>query len=304
MVKDMKIIPAIRALRNDIIARTVTAGPGLGVERTPRGTRIYLEETPGGGGGAAWHGMFEMAGLVDATTTPGTTIYKVKVFNGNDLTGSAGIAHVNRQPFTVAVTEVVIAATGARHYVYLEFTPPVEATDTTAAVAAAVVVVVKTALMDSTDAVVYHLIGQAWVENSAIALSQDHIPGNVYMDWYGPCIGLLEGGDDTGTGDGDGDTGDGDTGDGDGDGDTGDGDGDTGDGDVDPEGLDPEDPEPEVCSSCGAEATHERRCPTCGGSYFECDDSRFDHATVICRLCKKLINKCVLTAHFEVTHPV
>jgi predicted RNA-binding Zn-ribbon protein involved in translation (DUF1610 family) len=158
--------------------------------------------------------------------------------------------------------------------------------------------------MDSTDAVVYHLIGQAWVENSAIALSQDHIPGNVYMDWYGPCRGVLEGGDDTGTGDGDGDTGDGDTGDGDGDGDTGDGDGDTGDGDVDPEGLDPEDPEPEVCSSCGAEATHERRCPTCGGSYFECDDSRFDHATVICRLCKKLINKCVLTAHFEVTHPV
>lgn len=194
----MKIIPAIRALRNDIIARTVTAGPGLGVERTPRGTRSYLEETPGGGGGGAssWHGMFEMAGLVDATTTPGTTIYKVKVFNGNDLTGSAGIAHVNRQPFTVAVTEVVIAATGARHYVYLEFTPPVEATDTTAAVAAAVVVVVKTALMDSTDKVVYHLLGQAWVEEGAILLSQDHIPGNVYMDWYGPCLGLLETDDD------------------------------------------------------------------------------------------------------------
>lgn len=192
----MKIIPTIRALRSAIIARTVTAGPGLGVERTPRGTRIYLEETASGGA-PAWRGMFEMAGVMDTTTTPGTTIYKVKVFNGNDPKGAAaGIAHVNRQPFTVPVTDVVIAATGARHYVYLEFTAPVEATDTAPAIPAAVAIVVKTGLMESTDAAVYHLIGQAWVKNGVLALSQDHIPGNVYMDWYGPCLGLLETDDD------------------------------------------------------------------------------------------------------------
>ena len=190
----MKIIPAIRALRSAVIARTVTAGPGLGVERTPRGTRIYLEEAQGGGGASAWPGMFEMAGLVD--TSGGAPVYKVKVFNGNDPEGDvAGVAHVNRQPFTVPVADVVITAT-ARHYVYLEFTAPVEATDTAPEVPEAIAVVVKTALMDSTDKVVYHLLGQAWVEEGAILLSQDHIPGNVYMDWYGPCLGLLETDDD------------------------------------------------------------------------------------------------------------
>lgn len=53
----MRIIPAIKSLRAAVIAGTITAGPGLGVERTPRGTRVYLEDT---GADVGWHGMFEL----------------------------------------------------------------------------------------------------------------------------------------------------------------------------------------------------------------------------------------------------
>lgn len=189
----MKIIPAIQKLQREVRAQAITAGVGIGVERTPTGTRIYVKDD-GVGDDGGWHGMFELAARVDANAGP--PVYKVKVFNGNDPESvTAGMAHVNRQPFQVATMEATIAATG-RHYVYLEFKAPVEATESTPAVPATVAAVVKTALMESNWHVVYHLLGQAWVENGTIRLSQDHIPGNVYMDWYGPCLGLLETEDD------------------------------------------------------------------------------------------------------------
>ncbi len=191
----MKIIPAIKALQKAVAANAAVPGSGIGVERTPRGTRIFLKEEPRGGGASPiWHGMFEMAARVD--TEDSKPVYKVRVLNGNDTEGDlAGVAHVNRQPFEVPVTDVAITASG-RHYVYLEFTASREAADTEDEVPAAVAVVAKTTLMESTEDAVYHLIGQAWVEDEALRLSQDHIPGNVYMDWYGPCLGLLETEDD------------------------------------------------------------------------------------------------------------
>jgi hypothetical protein len=190
----MKIIPAIKALQKAVAANAAVPGSGIGVERTPRGTRIFLKEEPRGGA-SAWRGMFEMEDRVELED--GEQVHKVKVFNGNDPEGDlAGVVHVNRQPFEVPVTDVAIAADGTRHYVYLEFTAPREATDTEDVVPAAVAVVAKTTLMESTEDAVYHLIGQAWVEDESLHLSQDHVPGNVYMEWYGPCLGLLETEDD------------------------------------------------------------------------------------------------------------
>lgn len=190
----MKIIPAIKALQKAVAANAAVPGSGIGVERTPRGTRIFLKEEPRGGA-SAWRGMFEMGDRVELED--GEQVHKVKVFNGNDPEGDlAGVVHVNRQPFEVPVTDVAIAADGTRHYVYLEFTAPREATDTEDEVPAAVAVVAKTTLMESTEDAVYHLIGQAWVEDESLHLSQDHVPGNVYMEWYGPCLGLLETEDD------------------------------------------------------------------------------------------------------------
>jgi len=78
-------------------------------------------------------------------------------------------------------------------YIYLKFTPPVEGETP---VPAAVVVSQETALQVSTDAVVWHLIGQAWIEDDMLKIEQNHVPGNAYIEWYGPCLGLLEESDD------------------------------------------------------------------------------------------------------------
>jgi hypothetical protein len=45
----MKIIPAIKALQKAVAANAAVPGSGIGVERTPRGTRIFLKEEPRGG---------------------------------------------------------------------------------------------------------------------------------------------------------------------------------------------------------------------------------------------------------------
>ena len=60
----MQIIPAIKALQTAVAANAAVPGSGIGVERTPRGTRIFLKEEPRGGA-SAWRGMFEMEERVE-----------------------------------------------------------------------------------------------------------------------------------------------------------------------------------------------------------------------------------------------
>ena len=51
-------------------------------------------------------------------------------------------------------------------------------------------------MQESTDTIVWHLIGQAWIDDDLLRIEQDHVPGNAYIEWYGPCLGLLEESDD------------------------------------------------------------------------------------------------------------
>ena len=192
----MNIVREITLLRQAVKRLKPSPGKGIAIEETPAGTRIsLLESSAGSGGSSAWHGMFE---LVDASAEiEGEVVYQVKVINGADEESElCGIAHINRQPFEVAVAILAVADTytaEAHCYIYLKFTPPVEGETP---VSATVVVSQEALLQESTDTVVWHLIGQVWVEDGMLRIEQDHIPGNAYIEWYGPCLGLLEESDD------------------------------------------------------------------------------------------------------------
>lgn len=192
----MNIVREIQLLRQAVKRLKPYPGKGIVIEDTPVGTRVSLLEAPAGSGGSgAWHGMFE---IVAAGEVVGDEfVHKVKIINGaDDESGLCGVAHINRQPFEVAVATFTVAATytaTAHCYIYLKFTPPVEGETP---VPAAVTVTQETALQTSTDTVVWHLLGQTWLEDGQIRIEQDHIPGNAYIEWYGPCLGLLEESDD------------------------------------------------------------------------------------------------------------
>lgn len=188
----MNIVTEIRTLWATIRTMKLTAGRGITVEQTPNGLRVGLQEQVGGDGGFPWHGMFEL------TDTPGVPEdgddSAVKVLNGADPESLiAGIAHVNRQPFEVSVYRLVVPRADPRTYIYMQFVAPVEETDDTSALPAQVSIVTSQGLRFSNATEVYHLIGQAWYDDDdSLVLEQDHLPGNVYIEWYGPCLGLLE----------------------------------------------------------------------------------------------------------------
>ena len=186
----MNIVREITLLRQAVKRLKPSPGKGIAIEETPAGTRIsLLESSAGSGGASAWHGMFE---LVDASEEiDGEFVHQVKILNGADEESACcGIAHINRQPFDVAVATFQITA---HCYIYLKFTAPVEGETP---VPAAVTATQEAALQESTDTIVWHLIGQAWIEDDLLRIEQDHIPGNAYIEWYGPCLGLLEESDD------------------------------------------------------------------------------------------------------------
>lgn len=183
----MNIVKEILKLRRAIRALRPSAGTGMAVEVTPSGTRYsLLEEAKGGSGGMGWHGMFE---LVDASETiEGELVMQVAIINGADRdSGLCGVAHVNRQPFEVPKSTFAVGA--QRLYVYLVFVAPVEGDNP---LPASVLARAETGLQESTDTVVWHLVGQAWIEDKELRIQQDHLPGNAYIEWYGPCLGLLE----------------------------------------------------------------------------------------------------------------
>lgn len=185
----MNIITEIRSIWHNLRTATPIAGRGIAIEHTPSGTRISLRDPSPGDGAYPWRGMFE---IVPSPSTPEDMgNLAVSVINGADpLSPLAGIAHVNRQPFGVAAARIVITG---RTFIYLTFTAPVEATDEHPALPAQVAVASSTGALSSDDTTTHHLIGQAWYDDGdMLRIEQDHLPGNVYMEWYGPCLGLLE----------------------------------------------------------------------------------------------------------------
>lgn len=186
----MNIVREIQLLRQAIKRLKLSPGKGIVIEETPAGTRIsLLESSAGSGGSSVWHGMFE---IVDASEEiEGEFVHQVKIINGDDEESVfCGIAHINRQPFQVTAATFTVTE---HCYIYLKFTAPVEGETP---VPAAVTATQEAALQESTDTIVWHLIGQAWIEDDALMIEQDHIPGNAYIEWYGPCLGLLEESDD------------------------------------------------------------------------------------------------------------
>lgn len=186
----MNIVREISLLRQAVKRLKPSPGKGIAIEETPAGTRFsLLDSASSASGSSAWHGMFE---IVDASEEiEGEFVRQIKVINGADEESLlCGIAHINRQPFEVAVATFPVTA---HCYIYLKFTAPVEGETP---VPAAVTVSQEIALQESTDTIVWHLIGQAWIEDDALRIEQDHIPGNAYIEWYGPCLGLLEESDD------------------------------------------------------------------------------------------------------------
>ena len=186
----MNMIREIQILRQAIKRLKPSPGKGIAIEETPAGTRIsLLESSAGSGESSSWHGMFE---LVDASEEiDGEFVHQVKILNGADEESvCCGIAHIKRQPFEVPVVTFDVTE---HCYIYLKFTAPVEGETP---VPAAVVAIQEAALQESTDTIVWHLIGQAWIEDDLLRIEQDHIPGNAYIEWYGPCLGLLEESDD------------------------------------------------------------------------------------------------------------
>lgn len=180
----MKIVQEINRLKKVVKSLLPAAGKGLAIERTPSGTVYSLLDQPAGDG--AWHGMFEL--IDDSKVEDGKTVFAIKVINGVDEESEiCGVCHVNRQPFEVKVDSFPVTA--EHSYVYLKFLAPEEGEE---AIAAKVELTIETELKESTDEIVYHLLGQCKLEDEVLHIQQDHFPGNCYIEWYGPCLGLLE----------------------------------------------------------------------------------------------------------------
>lgn len=111
-----------------------------------------------------------------------------KVVDGNFPDDeSCGVCHVNNQPFTVARSEFTLPA--ATSYIYIKFTAPVEASEEGADdTPATCEISVQSATQTTTTAVVWYLLGRVRVEGESVTIAQDHEPGNVYIDWFGPCL--------------------------------------------------------------------------------------------------------------------
>lgn len=112
------------------------------------------------------------------------------VVNGADLLDSlSGLAFVNRQPYSVAQAE--LSTDQLPVYVYLKFTAPVR--HLPVEVPASAEIAVSGDLMESTDDYLYYLIGELrQAEDGTVMALQAHLTGNIDIDWYGACLGLLE----------------------------------------------------------------------------------------------------------------
>lgn len=128
-------------------------------------------------------GMFQLVG--DEETG-------YRVVDGNDpQSGQAGIAHLNRQPFEVAAEDV--HPRGGTTYVYVKFETPLSPEGELAPPRRASVSIVSAEEpMATTPLEVYHLVGRILRRDEESIICQDHLPGNIYAEWFGPSFALLE----------------------------------------------------------------------------------------------------------------
>lgn len=145
-------------------------------------------------------GMFQ---IVARGGEGGKTVYRV--IDGANLEDSekAGICHVNNQPFEVAQRE--FEAPSRTTYIYLKFVPggalaraaelsdieldgvsPGERTEKPS-----VEIIAEKEPKSSSFEATYYLIGRIVVAGS-VQIAQDHVPGNVYMLWFGHAVGIGE----------------------------------------------------------------------------------------------------------------
>lgn len=115
-----------------------------------------------------------------------------RVLDGSDVTHSdAGIAFINRQPYAVPADVFDLPGAVFPVYFYMRFTAPIR--HLPVEVPASASIVVSSTLMESTDDYLYYLIGEArQAQGGAVMALQAHLTGNIAIDWYGACLGLLE----------------------------------------------------------------------------------------------------------------
>ena len=136
-------------------------------------------------------GMFQ---LVNVTTDDGPPT--VRVCDGANPDGAiAGVATINNQSYSCQAAEFVLY--DSAQYFYFKFTPPQFTTGELTGSVCEIVAFADSEEVVSTDTVLYRLIGHAWTEvvdgRDKVRMAQDHPPGNLVLDWYGPCLGMLEG---------------------------------------------------------------------------------------------------------------
>ena len=170
---------------------------GNGILRTRHGN--------GGGGangGGAGVGMFTLVRMPAAEGASEKVAVLDTSIPGN--TTSAGVAHVNNQPCQVAAKEFDMPASGTL-YIYLHLnaaktgSDAIELSDVemdgneTIGTGITLVLEGLSETPRRTFAHTYYLVGRVTALNGgAVAISQDHRPGNLYMLWFGEAVGIGE----------------------------------------------------------------------------------------------------------------
>lgn len=151
-------------------------------------------------------GMFQ---LIDVSARSGSPT--VRICDGAMPSGGiAGIANINNQSYSCRIREFAVNA--EPQYFYFKFTAPTQRVNSAepGAPGADLSACELVAFSDesevvSTDTVVYRLIGHAWTESPEpepgddetprprVKLVQDHPVGNLIINWFGPCLDLLDG---------------------------------------------------------------------------------------------------------------
>ena len=113
------------------------------------------------------------------------------VMDGNNPDSEiAGIVHVNRQPYGVPGIAVSADVPENIRYIYIKVSVPIRHLPKEIP-ASAEIVESETPLV-STDEEVYHLIAEIVNIDGAGVIRQIHWGQSPYIEWYGPCLGLLE----------------------------------------------------------------------------------------------------------------
>ncbi len=185
------LLQRIRILENAVRQNTPVSGEGTLVSRGLHGTVIEGDVD----GQDTRQGMFALLPVPDDPSKVLLTDSSVEpeyAADGKARAPYAGIAHVNDQPFEVKRKVFSFAAKTGERYVYLKFTAPDGGN-----AEVGVEPVVETKLQTSDPKTAWYLLGRVRPKVVSgkieeMEISQDHLPGNCYFWWFGPCIGLLE----------------------------------------------------------------------------------------------------------------